>query len=219
MSSTPLDSSVPWTRQRAEALSETLSSIMHVGPIHTLTALKKPTAIWVTKISSIFQFWLLLYEGGSHVPRVCVMCVCAQVSASVQERMCVCVQGQLEVCCWTPVLDLLTNHLNLVQAGVFLRVWVTELMSSFHAVLRSLARRRCRFTVLLLQICVLECMCRIKAPIEGRWGIHSKRGTTPLRGRKQEDNLLPVRNLYQIVLWKWPGVGSSDLHLCPCQKA
>lgn len=91
MSSTLLDSSVLWTRQRAEALSKALSSIMHVGLISTLTALKKPTSIWVTKISSIFQFWLSLYEGGSFVPQSEWVCVCLS-------------RLPLEVCSWTKSL-------------------------------------------------------------------------------------------------------------------
>lgn len=49
-------------------------------------------------------------------------CVCAQVSAS--ERVSVRARrgGQLEECCWTTVLDLLTNHLKSGQAGASLRV-------------------------------------------------------------------------------------------------
>lgn len=163
MSSTPLDSSVLRTRQRAEALSKALSSIMHVGLIPTLTALKKPTSIWVTKISSIFQLWLSLYEGGSFVPQERV---CAWTRACARAHAC---GVLLEVCCWTTVLDLLTNNLKSVQAGASLHAWVTVLMSSFHAVLCRLARWRCRFTILLLQICVLEYMCRIKPAIETRW--------------------------------------------------
>lgn len=68
----------------------------------------------------------------------------------------------------------------------------------------------------LLQICVF--VSGRKPPIEGRWGIPTKKGTTPLRG-SQTDDLLPVRNLYQIVSWKWAAVGNSDLHLCSCQIA
>lgn len=85
--------------------------------------------------------------------RVCVLYVCVRTGVC----KCACVQGQLEICCWTTVLDLLTNHLNSLQAGASLSVCESQLlMSSFHAVLRSLARWRCRFTILLLQICVFR---------------------------------------------------------------
>lgn len=42
--------------------------------------------------------------------------VCAPICANAA-CVCVCVQGQLEICCWTTALDLLTNYLNSVQAG------------------------------------------------------------------------------------------------------
>ena len=155
MSSTPLDSFVPWTRQKAKALSKALSSIMHVGLIRTLTALKKPTAIWVTKISSIFQFWLSLHEGRSYVQRCMCVCTCThrclKMCTSVREfagAIRKYVVGQQH---WI-YAQIISNQCKL---GC-LRVWVTVLMSSFHAVLRSLARWRCRFTILLVQICVFE---------------------------------------------------------------
>lgn len=124
----------------------------------------------------------LFFSFDSHCMREDLLC--HRMCASVCVCVCTC-RVLLEVCCWTTVLDLLTNHLNSAQAGASLHVWVTLLMSSFHAVLCSLARWRCRCTILLLQICVLEYMCRITPPIEWRWAIHSKRGNTPLRRRKQ----------------------------------
>lgn len=51
------------------------------------------------------------------------VCVCVHIVICKCTKECVfCVQGQLEVCCWTTVLDLLTNHLNSVQAGASLSV-------------------------------------------------------------------------------------------------
>lgn len=158
----------------------------------------------------------LFFSFDSHCMRQDLLC--HRMCATVHLLVCVRAGVLLGIYCSTTVLDLLTNHLESAQAWASLHVWVTLLMSSFHAVLCSLARWRCRFTILLLQICVSVYMCRIKPPIEGRWAIHSKRGNTPLRAKKT-DSLLLVRNLYEIVLWKWPGVDSSDLHLCPCQEA
>lgn len=44
--------------------------------------------------------------------------MCAQISANVNMPcVCMCVPGQLEICCWTTALDLLTNYRNSVQAG------------------------------------------------------------------------------------------------------
>lgn len=91
----------------------------------------------------------------------------------------------LDECFGKTVSDLPTNHLKRAQARGSLLVWVVVLMSSFHAVLCRLARWRCRFTVLLLQICVSAYMCRIKLPIEGRRAIHTEGRNTPLKGRKQ----------------------------------
>ena len=181
MSSTPLDSFVLWTRQRAEALSKAMSSIMHVGLIRTLTALKKPTAIWVTKISSIFQFWLSLYEGRSYVPQCACTHRCPQLCTSV--RACVCT-GAIRNMLLDNSLGF-THKLSQLCASWSASVWVTVLMSSFHAVLCSLVCWSCRFAIFLLQICVFQCTSRIMPAVVGRWGIHTKKGSTPLRRGKR----------------------------------
>lgn len=142
----------------------------------------------MTKISSIFQFWFSLYKRGPFAPE----------HASVHTH-----GSLLEVCFGKTFSDLLTNHLNWAQARASLLVWVTVLMSSFHAVLWRLARWRCRFTVLLLQICVSAYMCRIKLPIEGRRAIHTEGGNAPLRGKNRQSpaSKKSVWNCFEEMTW------------------
>lgn len=173
MSSSPLDRSALWTRERAQALSKALSSIMHAGLIPTLTALKKLHPFEWQRSHLFFSF-------DSHRIREDL----SRQNVAVRARTWA--HGPLlDECFGKTVSDLPTNHLNRAQARGSLLVWVVVLMSSFHAVLCRLARWRCRFTVLLLQICVSAYMCRIKLPIEGRRAIHTEGRNTPLKGRKQ----------------------------------
>lgn len=175
MSSTPLDSFVLWTRRGAEALSKAPSSIMHVGLIRTLTALKKPTAIEWQRSHLFFSF-------DSRCMRKDLMCH----SVSVDVCVCVCTRAQVSANvheCAGAIRNMLldnslgfTHKLSQLRASWSVCVWVTVLMSSFHAVLRSLARWSCTFSIFLLQICVLEYMCRIKPLVVGRWGIHTNKG-------------------------------------------
>lgn len=127
----------------------------------------------------------LFFIFDSNCVREDLMCHTVRACARARVNECAWVQEQLEICCWTTALDLLANYLNSGASCERLRVCESQfLMSSFHAVLRSFTRWRCRFTLLLLQISAFECMCRDKAS-NRRWGICNEKGSIPLRGRKQ----------------------------------
>lgn len=95
---------------------------------------------------------------------VCVSTCTGICKCAYEGCMYACVLGQLEICCWTTALDLLTNYLNSVQAGA--SACVSHSFNEFFSCSPPQPRSLALQIHMLLQISVFDCICLEKLLIE-----------------------------------------------------